>query len=115
MILFQMLWSQLRNDKISTAELRRELFRHGYAIFESYIVYKESRIAKFQVRPDGVWLWTHSAKKGYSLSYKVRSMAVALYKLRRSYRNFLAAAERPGVKLPKIQIHRPIRPNALAS
>jgi hypothetical protein len=115
MVIFQMLLSQLRNDKVGMAELRRTLFRHGYAVFESYIVYKDSRIARMQVTPDGVWLWTHSRKKGYSLGYKVRNLSVALHKLRQSYRNFLEAAEKPGVKLPKVVIHRPVRANALAS
>lgn len=115
MILLQMLLSQLRNDKVEMTELRRTLFSHGYAVFEQYIVYKDSRIAKMQLRPDGLWLWTHSPKKGYSLSYKVRNVSVALYKLRQSYLNFLKAADRPGVKLPKILISRSARTNALAS
>ncbi len=110
-----MLLSKLRNDSIQLAELKRTLFAHGYAVFGSYIVYKDSRIAKIEVRSDGVWLFTHSRKKGYCRRYKVRNASVALHKLRQSYLNFLEAAERPGVRLPRVPIARPSRTNALTS
>jgi len=86
--------------------LRRALTDRGYAVYEPYIVYKGCRVGKFQVNPadESVVIYTHSKRQGYCNSYRVRDIDVALYRIRRSYKNFLYAAERPGVVVKEVKI-----------
>jgi|GEM_PF-5368226 len=86
--------------------LRRALTDKGYAIYEPYIVYKGCRVAKYEVNPvDGsVSVCTHSKSRGYCHAYRVRDLDIALYRIRRSYKNFLYAAEKPGVVMREVKI-----------
>ncbi len=77
---------------------------YGYMFSPPYIVYKDKRVARIESREGAVWVVTHSRKKGYSQRYKVRNAHVLMYKLRKSYRNFLDAAEKPGQPIIKIDI-----------
>lgn len=103
-ILLRELVSNLRAETVSVKDFRRMLGNEGYAVQSPYIVYKDCRIAKFEVRGDAVRIFTHSKKRGYARSHRVRNLMVALHKLRESYRNFVYASEKPGVRLPTIRI-----------
>ncbi len=86
--------------------LRRALTDKGYAIYEPYIVYKGCRVSKFEVNPtdDSVIIYTHSKSRGYCKSYQVRDLEIALFKIRKSYKNFLYAAEKPGVVVREVKV-----------
>jgi hypothetical protein len=86
--------------------LRRALTDRGYAIYEPYIVYKGCRVGKFEVNPedDSVIIYTHSRRRGYCRAYLVRDLEIAMQTIRKSYKNFLYAAERPGVVVREVKV-----------
>lgn len=86
--------------------LRKALTNKGYAIYDPYIVYKGCRVGRFFVDPEteNVTIYTHSKHRGYCHSYTVRDLEVALYKIRKSYRNFIYAAERPGAAVREVKV-----------
>ncbi|MDJ1504812.1 hypothetical protein [Xanthocytophaga agilis] len=103
---FRTLWAIICRRKVSMPFVRRALSSRGYAIREPYVLYKDCRVAKIQVdKKERIWLFTHSRHKPYVNRYRVWDMVVVLYRVRQSYLNFLYAASRPGVSIPRIEIN----------
>lgn len=94
--------------------VKRALSSRGYAIREPYVLYKDCRVARIQIdKKDRIWLFTHSRNKAYANRHRIRDMVVALYIVRKSYLNFLYAASRPGVSVPRIEVNlQPNRPGS---
>ncbi len=103
---FRMALDRLWEKPIHWKLLRRTLTDRGYAINDPYIVYKGCRVGKFLINPvdDSVVIYTHSKRKGYCRKYLVRDVEVAMFIIRRSYKNFLYAAERPGVVVREVKV-----------
>lgn len=100
------LWAIVCCRKASMPFVKRALSSRGYAIREPYVVYKDCRVARIQIdKNERIWLFTHSRRKAYTNRYQIRDMVVALYRVRQSYLNFLYAASRPGVSIPRIEVN----------